>query len=155
MMFWRATVLLHEARKAGDANPPALTGRLAWIHWTSDRFTLAMWQMLDRCMLSNSFNSGWQQHGEHRSRPRCMTLDVFRENLITKSASWASIERRFVDRRSNFSNLCWSISFKQVPGNNGAPKRHILDGLTTINSLRIDVWAGVVVVINSHLVAFR
>ena len=109
-------------------NPPAFIGRLACIHWSSDKLTFAIWQMLD---LSNS--SVWgiitlSWHGEHRKR--CWIQAVLKEHRKINRASWADIVLRLTESRGNSSNFLFNVSFGDVSSKSGAPRRQALVGLT-------------------------
>ena len=66
MWCWRGAVAAAESKKAGSANeaarripkPPSLMGRLAWIHWVSDRFEFVITLIPVRWISSNTSNKG-------------------------------------------------------------------------------------------------
>ena len=93
MWCWRGAVATAEAKKAGSASeaarsipkPPSHMGRLAWIHWVSDRFEFVITFIPVRWISSNTSNKGLSWQDEHRRM--CISRGALNDELKSVRAS--------------------------------------------------------------------
>ena len=133
--------------------PPAFTGKLAFIHCTSDKTTLAMWLMLDLRTSSIWLKIALPRQGEQRNMKR--TCDVLELAFKISNASWAFINLMLLDNLLNSSNFLFSAASCKAQGKRGAPRRLASGGETAMHSFSDCDWTGITNEISSHLVMLR
>jgi len=132
MSSWRDNVLSTVAKKAGGASEdtrhtprlPFLTGRLAWIHWRSERLELVMRWIA--CL-----REGWDTDGEHRSI--CKTFGALKDALKSISASCEAMELNLSTALERSSQRLSQVLSRTGPWSRGAPNRVVAAMSTLLN----------------------
>src|SRR5215469_12819639 len=132
--------------------PPALTGRLAWSHWLSDRLQFVILPVQRLSRLSIVCSDLWPVQGVDRRR--CNILGVLRLDFKSTRASWAAIDVSLPSATDSSEQLFWSALSSAVPTSNGAPGKEDSAGETEQNSLTENPGAIGECDMISHLVLF-